>query len=112
MEEDCPLKFVRKKRQGGTEKVEMSFEESIEKLNHVINRMYIAGIKKFKRSAKLRIVYAFFLLERMDKKKQALEELSVAYKLNPHFDEEFLIYRYKKMIEDMLDDKGANETKA
>jgi PAS domain S-box-containing protein len=62
--------------------------------------MYINGIKKFKNSCKLRISYAFFLLERISNKKKALDELVVAENLKPEFDEQFLIYRYKKMIED------------
>lgn len=89
----------------------MSFEDSLFKLVQVINKMYINGLKKFKRSAKLRIVYAFFLLERLNNKKKALEELSIAEELNPLFDEQFLIYRYKKMIEDQLDDSGNNDAR-
>ena len=49
-------------------------------------------------------MYAFFLLERMYNKPKALEELSIAQTLKPVFDEQFLIYRYKKMIEDQLGD--------
>ena len=43
-------------------------------------------------------------MERLNDKKKALEELSIAQNLKPSFDEEFLIYRYKKIIEDNLND--------
>jgi hypothetical protein len=39
----------------------------------VIYRLYYYGIKKFKSYVKLRISYAFFLLERLKDKKKALE---------------------------------------
>ena len=71
--------------------------------------MYSQGIKKFKKSVKLRIAFAFFLLERLNDKKKALEELSVAINLKPSFDEEFLIYRYKKLIQDNLNDHRNTE---
>lgn len=123
MEEDCPLKMTKKKRNLGMlnvqaepdqqiaikETFEHAFHDSIQKLIQVLDRMYLNGIKKFKNSCKLRISYAFFLLERMNNKKKALEELIVAENLKPDFDEQFLIYRYKKMIEDSLDDNMNNE---
>ena len=82
MEEDCPLKMVKKKRQGNyhtteqelhhvKEQAELAFEDSINKLIQVLDRIYLNGIKKFKNSCKLRISYAFFLLERMLNKKKA-----------------------------------------
>ena len=51
--------------------------------------MYLNGIKKFKNSAKLRIAYTFFLLERIGNKKKALEELLIAENLKPPFDQQF-----------------------
>ena len=53
----------------------------------VIDRMYSEYLKKFPKSAKLRFSYAFFLLERGKNKKKALEELNIAEKLNPGFEE-------------------------
>ena len=100
LETDCPLKLV-----NSTETfTKIDFKESLRALIQVIDRLYELGIKKFKRSIQLRISYAFFLLERMDSKKKALYELRYAEDLRPPFDKEFLIYRYKKMIEDSLND--------
>lgn len=48
-------------------------------------------------------------MERLNDKKKALEELSIAQNLKPSFDEEFLIYRYKKIIEDNLNDINQRE---
>ncbi len=88
-----------------------SMVEAIAKLNIVIERMYQNGIKEFKKSVKLRIAYAFFLLEHNKTNKtnqtRSLEELEIAKKLNPQFDEEFLIYRYSRMItEENTNQKG------
>jgi hypothetical protein len=45
----------------------------------------------------------------MKNKKKALEELQIAGTLKPHFDEQFLIYRYTKLIEDELSDNVNND---
>ncbi len=75
----------------------------------VIYRLYFYGTKKFKFYVKLRISYAFFLLERLKDKKKALEQLSIAYNQNPSFDEEFLIYRFKRIIEENLNSMEEKE---
>lgn len=82
----------------------MRFDEALQRLIQVIDRMYTAGIKEFQNSAKLRIAYSFFLLERMKNQNRALEELEIAQQLKPQFDEEFLIYRYTKMINETMGD--------
>ena len=97
-ETDCPLKNVKNK--GDL----ISFNMSLIALYQTINRLFEQGIKKFKKSIPLRISYAFFLLERMQNKKRALQELRYAESLKPNFDKEFLIFRYKKIIEDSLND--------
>lgn len=62
--------------------------------------LYQSGISKFPNCTPLRISYAFFLLERLNKKQQASLELTNAEKYSPSFDEQFIIYRYKKLIEE------------
>jgi len=71
-------------------------------LNHAKN-MYKAGLQKFPTCTALRIHYAFFLMERMSKKVEALAEFSRASQLNPTIDEEFVIKRHQKMSEDFGD---------
>ena len=68
-------------------------------LQHAKN-MYRQGIQKFPTCTSLKIQYAFFLMERMNKKAEAIAELTQASMFNPPFDEQFVIYRYKKMSED------------
>ena len=56
--------------------------------------MYRLGIQKFPTCTSLKIQYAFFLMDRMNKKQEAISELNQAMVLNPPFDEQFLLYRY------------------
>ncbi len=62
--------------------------------------LYQIGISKFPNCTSLRISYASFLLERLKKKQQANVELSNAEKYSLKFDEQFIVYRYKKLIEE------------
>jgi len=71
-------------------------------LIQMLYKMYFFGIKKFPNNTSLMISYAFFLLEKMHTKQQALQELTQAETNSPAFDEQFIIYRYKKIIEDEI----------
>ena len=62
--------------------------------------MYRFGLQKFPTCTSLKIQYAYFLMDRMNKKTDALNELSQASVINPPFDEQFLVYRYQKISED------------
>lgn len=62
--------------------------------------IYIKEISRYPNSTSLRIAYAMFLYERKNDKALALQQLTFAEKYNPLFDEEFIIYRYTKMIND------------
>ena len=103
-EEDCPLKVKRRKKaskQGGLDQA----EEFNQNLIKVIDRIYLNGLKKFPKSAKLRLSYAFFLLEFVKNKLKALEQLNYAFNYTkPAFDQQFLIFRFKKLIQESLDD--------
>lgn len=67
------------------------------------------GISKFPNCTALRISYAFFLLERLNKKQQANIELINAEKYLPKFEEQFIIYRYKKILEEHTSEVGDSE---
>lgn len=84
-------------------------KEWVKKLFLMLEQMFDQGVRKFKTSVKLRIAYAFFLIERMNNKKRALEELTIAEKLRPSFEDEFLIYRYKKIVDEKLDEAGERD---
>lgn len=68
----------------------------------VIGQIYFNSIKKFPNDIMLRIRYAFFLYDQMKQKQQALNELTQAEQLCPSLDNEFVIFRYKKIIEDEM----------
>lgn len=63
------------------------------KVIHSLNQ--IKNLKRFPNNTNLRIGYAFFLMERMKYKQQALHELTNSEKNKPSFDIEFIIFRYK-----------------
>ena len=96
-EHDCPLR-VRKKRRNRESMDDISLGIRLQ-----VERMYEYGIKKFKSTAKMRIAYALFLLERMKKTKKAEFELAKADELNPGFEDQFTIFRLKKLISDGLE---------
>jgi hypothetical protein len=68
--------------------------------------LYQTGISKFPNCTALRVSFAFFLLERMNKKAQANLELLNTEKYSPRFEEQFIIYRYKKLLEEQSSEVG------
>lgn len=73
-------------------------------LQHAKN-MYRVGIQKFPNSPALRIQYAYFLIEKLNKKQEALNELNQASAMHPTFDEQFIIYRNKKYMEECFEEQ-------
>ncbi|EAR82220.2 PAS domain S-box protein (macronuclear) [Tetrahymena thermophila SB210] len=94
-EEDCPLK--RKKMRRGKQ-LDIEIEEVIKNLIRELGRLYQNGLRKFPTCTKLRLSYAFFLLERLKKKEDALAQFKISLTTKPTFDEQFIIYRYIEMI--------------
>jgi hypothetical protein len=70
--------------------------------------LYKRGISKFRYCISLRISYAYFLMDRMKKKQKANLEFSNAEKYNPDFEKEFIIYRFKKLIEENSSDESSS----
>ena len=68
--------------------------------------MYRLGIFKFPNCSALRISYALFLIERLNKKLEAVNELNQGAALSPTLDEQFVIYRYKKLTEEYTEESG------
>ena len=79
-------------------------------LQQKIDQMFKAGLKKFPDSTKLRLSYAFFQLEQMQNKKKAYEEFTETGQLQPSFDQQFNIYRFKKIIKENIEDRDENES--
>lgn len=85
----------------GTSQLKFSSEENTQLLLKHVNNMYRAAIRRFPSSSALRIQYGLFLVDRMRNQTKGLAELREAAKYNPPFDEQFIIYRYQLMSEDM-----------
>lgn len=64
--------------------------------------LYLNGLKKFPQHVALRIDFANFLQSRMKDRKGALAELAAAEKAKPPLDQQFMIYRQRRIIEDEL----------
>ena len=63
-------------------------EETCQNLIKEIDRMFQNGLKKFPTCTKLRISYAFFLMERFkNKREKSYLQFKIAEKTKPAFDE-------------------------
>lgn len=60
--------------------------------------MYKEGVKKYPNCTKLRLSFAFFYMEKLQSNNKAYEEFSIAQDTEPSFGEQFIIYRFKKII--------------
>ena len=106
---ECPLKIYLQNTQSKEKEKEKVRNKSINSdINSILisfaGKLYQEGLSKFKDCTALRISYAFYLLEKMNNKNMAVAEFVTAEKYSPPFDEQFIIYRYKKMIEDEYSD--------
>ncbi|CAK67417.1 unnamed protein product (macronuclear) [Paramecium tetraurelia] len=93
---DCVLK-ARKQ----TEK-KKSTRQGNQILLDVINQIFFYGIKNFPTDTHLRLHYAYFLMDYLKLKQLALTELQQAEQSNVSFDFSFIIFRFKKIIEEEL----------
>ena len=67
--------------------------------------LYMNGIRQYPECVGLKIDFAWFLLSKMINRRESLKELIQADKqARPSFDEAFVIYRYRQLIEDELYD--------
>jgi len=75
-------------------------------LIYLIYQLYLTGIRTFPNCIPLRISYSFFLSDKMSSKQQALQVLIEAEQRLSSVDQEFIVFRYKKLMED---DLGENQ---
>lgn len=67
-----------------------------------IYQLYTKGLILFPKYLPLRISFAFFLLDKLSSRRQALQILTEAEQKPLQLDQEFLVFRYKKLIEDQI----------
>ena len=70
-----------------------------------VERMFLQGIKKYPECTKLRLSFAFFLMEKVKDNKRAYAQFTIAGDTDPSFGEQFIIYRFKKIIRENLESK-------
>ncbi|CAD8125809.1 unnamed protein product [Paramecium sonneborni] len=102
--EDCYLKqkkIINQRQQKPLFKEGTISERDVDLLM-IMAQIYFNQIKKFPNEINLRIRYAFFLLDNMKQRQQAINELIQAESLNPTLDNDFIIFRYKRIIEEEI----------
>lgn len=62
--------------------------------------MFVQGLKKYPDCTVLRLSFAFFNMERLKKNSKAYEQFSIAETTDPSFGQQFIIYRFKKIIKE------------
>lgn len=117
--EDCPCqrknmnqkkikKFIKDTRMASDEKIKDEFVVIV----YIIERIYVLAITRFPNCTELRINHALFLLDKMKSTQQALIELELAESQKPALDESFMIYRYKKLIDEDILESRKNQNNA
>ncbi|CAD8112154.1 unnamed protein product [Paramecium primaurelia] len=99
--EDCYLKQKRCNNQRILKSFfkDLTLSERDVDILMVLGQVYFNQIKRFPNNITLRIRYSLFLFDLMKQRQQALNELLQAEQQYPSFDYEFIIYRYKQIIE-------------
>jgi hypothetical protein len=100
-EEDCPLKMIKQSNA-------VNVRES---LLRVIERAFHEGIAKFKASVRLRISFVMFLTDNIGSYKQSLEQLMIVSNLKLSFYEAFLVYYWKRVIQQKLKFRNSSGAK-
>jgi hypothetical protein len=80
--------------------------ESNSLLFNFTKRLLEKSIRRFPKFTLLKITYSNFLLDQLGNKREAMRELVECQKLRPSIDEQFMIYRYIRLIGDSLIESG------
>lgn len=98
---DCPLEKYVKELELGKDIIAYLYQHA--------QYIFQLGISKFPYCTSLRMSYAFFLVERLNNRVKSLMELKTAEKYNPSFEEQFIIYRLKKLFEEQQSSESIDE---
>lgn len=103
---DCPLTIIPNDDPDYVEDFKQIHHKLMtEDLQRYIDMLYFDIIKRFETNIKIRINYLFFLMDKLKNKIVAVKELAVLEKLHPNIQEKFIIYRYKRLAEDIENDE-------
>eukprot|EP01022_Parablepharisma_sp_SALTPOND_P033551 TRINITY_DN88_c0_g1_i1.p1 TRINITY_DN88_c0_g1~~TRINITY_DN88_c0_g1_i1.p1 ORF type:complete len:1755 (-),score=211.95 TRINITY_DN88_c0_g1_i1:16687-21951(-) len=102
---DCPLKLYKQNISGMIKDKKRKMGRNLGAENNNLlwgyaNKLFQTGLSKFPNATMMRISYAIFLKEKLGNKNMAVSELFHAEKNGPPFDEQFVIYRYRKLMEE------------
>ncbi|CAD8110290.1 unnamed protein product [Paramecium sonneborni] len=95
---DCVLLSNQKKKNKSVN----VFKDRKQQIDQLVNQNYLDGLEQFPECVNLKISYSYFLLDKMQLKQQALNQLNLAESCDPSFDQQFFIYRYKRIIEEQI----------
>ena len=68
------------------------------------NLLFTLGINKYPDNVEIKFAYALFLLKKLNRRKKAANYLKSIKTLSPTIEEEFIIFRCKRIFEDNLSD--------
>lgn len=91
---DCFLK--------SRKRADLNIRDMIIALIREIDKMFKKGLQKFPRSSELRVFYALFLYERQKSNSRALEQFQLVKLGKPALYQQFITYRYMKIINDKI----------
>eukprot|EP00340_Litonotus_pictus_P011472 CAMPEP_0170539036 /NCGR_PEP_ID=MMETSP0209-20121228/103671_1 /TAXON_ID=665100 ORGANISM="Litonotus pictus, Strain P1" /NCGR_SAMPLE_ID=MMETSP0209 /ASSEMBLY_ACC=CAM_ASM_000301 /LENGTH=1443 /DNA_ID=CAMNT_0010840857 /DNA_START=1058 /DNA_END=5390 /DNA_ORIENTATION=- len=100
---DCPLKVIKRNMDNNYNDFSIYGSFMMQQMLLFINRIYLLGISKYPNSATLRISFSLFLYYNQKQKMKAKQELENAEKCSLSFSQQFLIFRFKKLIIEDLD---------
>lgn len=103
---DCPCKKEANSLRSSRKDIDMGTQDpQVLRVFSLVNVFFVNMLQKKPFNPGLRIKYALFLLDKLDQKQLALQELLSAGRFKPGVSEEFLIYRFKRLVEAELLEK-------
>ncbi|CAD8213536.1 unnamed protein product [Paramecium octaurelia] len=100
--EDCVFRIKKQLNQRLVKLKDENISHRDYQIHLLLGEIYQGYIRRHQNNVRLRINYAFYLLDFLKQKQQALNEFNQIELLSPSLDNEFIIFRYKRIIEDEM----------
>ncbi|CAD8125808.1 unnamed protein product [Paramecium sonneborni] len=100
--EDCVFRIKKQLNQRMKKLKDENISQRDYQIQQLLGEIYQGFIRRHQNNVKLRINYAFYLLDFLKQKQQSLNEFNQIEFLSPSLDNEFIIFRYKKIIEEEM----------